>query len=248
LAAATGGAFATGINPATIVNTIISLVTAAASGIKNVKLVPSAAIAPFVASITPAAGYGPLSGDAEHVLKFDVTFRGIPCRDTEQIFSGTLDVVADGAIVAAKKVQVTVPACKPKTVHYSVKFVCGTQEEGCGCTPVRPGHYATQISIHNGSAETVELRKYFIPVVLAGAPVGREPKVAKARGADAITLPPHTATMDDCCGITELLFGAPVGALTIGLLEIVASGEVSVTAVYTTGTSVEVKRIEGRAI
>jgi hypothetical protein len=248
LAAATGGAFVTGIDPTNIVNTIISVVTAAASSINNVKLVPSATIAPFTVSITPAGGYGPLSSDVEHVLKFEVVFRGIPCRDDEQVFNGTLDVVADGAVVAAKKVQITVPACKPKTVRYSVKFVCGHQDEGCGCAPVQPGQYATQISIHNYSGETVEIRKRFIPVVLAGAPVGREPKVAKTRAEDVIKMLPHTATMDDCCRITELLFGAPVDALTIGLLEIIASRDVSVTAVYTTGTSLDVKPIEGRAV
>lgn len=249
LATATGGALATGINPANIVNTIIGLVTAAVSSINNVKLVPSAAVTPFVVSITPAAGYGPLSGDKEHVLKFEVTFRGIPCHEKEQVFDGTLDVVADGAVVARKKVRITVPPCKPKTVHYSVKFVCGHQEEGCGCcTPVRPGQYATQISIHNYSGEAVKIHKRFIPVVLAGAPVGRAPKVANARAEDAITLPPHTATMDDCCRITELLFGAPSDAITIGLLEIIATRDVSVTAMYTTGTSLDVETVEGRAI
>jgi len=248
LAAATGGVFVTGINPANIVNTMIGLLSGAVSNINNVKLVPSATIAPFIASIAPAAGYGPLSGDAEHKLKFEVAFRGIPCRDTEQVFSGTLDVVADGVVVAAKKVQITVPACRPKIVRYSVKFVCGQQEDGCGCAPVRPGQYATQISIHNYSSETVEIRKRFIPLVLAGAPVGREPKVAEVRAADAIKLPPHTATMDDCCRITELLFGAPVDAPTIGVLEIIASRDVAVTAVYSTGASLDVEPIGGRAV
>lgn len=248
LATATGGAFVSGINPTNIVNTIISLVSAAVSNINNVTLVPSATIAPFIASIAPAAGYGPLSGDTEHVLKFEVKFRGIPCAEKEQVFNGTLDVVADGAVVAAKKVQITVPACKPKTVRYSVKFVCGTQQEGCGCMSVRPGQYATQISIHNYSGETVEILKRFIPVVLAGAPVGREPKVAHAQAKDAIKLPPHTATFDDCCRITELLFGGSSDSLNIGLLEIIASGNVAVTAVYTTGTSLDVETIEGKAV
>jgi hypothetical protein len=247
LAAATGGALVTGINPANIVNTIITLVTTAVSSINNVMLVPSATVTPFIASVTPAAGYGPFNSDAEHVLKFEVKFRGIPCVEKDQVFNGTLDVVADGTVVATKKVQITVPACKPKTVRYSINFVCGTQQEGCGCTPVLPGQYATQISIHNYSGDTAEIHKRFIPMVLAGAPVGREPKVVKARAEDAIMLPPHTATMDDCCRITELLFGAPSDSLTIGLLEIIASHDVSVTAVYTTGTSLDVELIEGRA-
>ena len=242
-----------GIDAASIVNTIIGLVTAAVANITNLKLVPSAPIAPFVAAITPAAGYGPLAGDQDHVLKFELTFRGIPCQRTDQSFSGTLDVVADGAVVAAKQVRITVPACKPKQVRYSVKFICGVQADQlhCGCAAVQPGRYATQISIHNPSNDTVDIRKQFIPLVLAGAPLGRDPHVAEARAEDAIKLPPHTATMDDCCRITELLFGAPLDgltSLTIGVLEITASRDVSVTAIYTTGRSIDVEAIHGRAV
>jgi len=42
--------------------------------------------------------------------------------------------------------------------------------------------------------------------------------------------------MDDCCRITELLLGAPssgVLPLTIGILEIVSTRELSVSATYT---------------
>jgi hypothetical protein len=249
LAAATGGKFVTGVNPGTIVNTIIDLVKGSVAGINNVKLVPSASIAPLVVSITPAAGYGPLSGDVQHVLKFEVRFQGIACKDSDQVFTGTLDVVADGVVVAAKKVQVTIPACRPRTVRYSVKFVCGTQGEACGCcTPVRPGQYATHISIHNYSQEPVTISKRFIPVVLAGAPLGREPKIGTSRAEDRIELPPHTATMDDCCRITELLFGAPVDALTIGILEIIATRDVSITAVYTTCSAIDVVQVAGQQV
>lgn len=251
LTAATGGALVSGIDAASIVNTIISLVTAAVANINKLTLVPSAAVAPFVAAITPAAGHGPLAGDRAHVLKFDVTFRGVPCQRTEQTFSGTLDVVADGVVVAAKQVRITVPACQPKRVLYSVKFVCGMQADPahCGCAPLQAGRYATQVSIHNHANEPVEIRKQFIPLVLAGAPPGRDPHVAEARAEDSIQLPPHTATMDDCCRITQLLFGAPLdGGLTLGVLEISASHEVSVTAVYTTGRSLKVNAIKGRAV
>lgn len=248
IAAATGGSFVTGINPATIANTIIDLVSGAVAGIDNLTLVPSASIAPLVVSITPAGGYGPLAGDVEHVLKFEVRFQGIACKDSDQVFTGTLDVVADGVVVAAKKVQVTIPACKPKTVRYSAKFVCGTQPEACGCSPVQPGRYATQVSIHNYGQEAVTVRKRFIPVVLAGAPLGREPRFGTSRAEDSIELPPHTATMDDCCRITALLFGAPVDALTIGILEIIATGDVAVTAIYTTGTGLDVVQVDGRPL
>lgn len=251
-AAATGGAFVTGINPGNVVNTIVSLVSAAVSSINNLSLVPSGATAPFVGSISPAAGYGPLAGDETHTLTFEVEFVGaVPCTDEPQSFDGTLDVVADGVVVAAKKVHVTVPPC---SFGYSVKFVCGEQPDcPCECSPVRPGRYATEINIHNTSGREVKIRKRVVPVVLAGAAVGREPAASKARAGDSVLLPPHSATMDDCCRLSELLFGAKGSpALNIGFLEITASAEVAVTAVYTAsglhagGISIDVQQIRGR--
>ncbi|MFN7923888.1 MAG: hypothetical protein U0Q16_27550 [Bryobacteraceae bacterium] len=254
IANATGGTFVTGINPGTIVNTIINLVKAAVAGINNVKLVPSPSIAPFVTSITPAAGYGPLNGETEHVLKFEVTFTGIPCKAETQVINGTLDVVADGTVVAQKRVEITVPPC-PAFV-YVVKFVCGTQPEcGCECTPVQPGRYSTEINIHNSGLKEVNIAKRFIPVVLAGAPVGREPRVATVKAEDKIVLPAQAATMDDCCRIAELLYGGQPASpmpLTIGYLELTASANIAVTAVYTTsglkggGVSIAVEQIAGR--
>lgn len=257
IAKATNGTFVTGINAGNIVNTIINLVTGAVAGIKNVKLVPSISITPFVTSISPVGGYGPLAGDKDHILKFDVKFTGVvPCKPQEQVFTGTIDVIADGKVVASKRVVITVPPCRPKEFVYAVKFICGLQPEcGCECAPVQPGSYATEINIHNYSSKEVTILKRFVPVVLAGAPVGREPRVAGVRAEDKLTLPPHTATMDDCCRIGELLFGAagtsPV-PLTIGFLEITASADIAVTAVYTTsglgsgGVSIEVEQIAGR--
>lgn len=254
IATNTGGTFVTGINAGNIVNTITNLVTGAVAGIKNVKLVPSAPIAPFVTSITPAGGYGPLAGDKDHTLTFDVRFTGIPCRPEPQVFTGTLDVVADGKVVASKRVQITVPPCAG--VVYSVKFICGVQPEcDCECTPVQPGKYATEINIHNYSLKEIEVRKRFVPLVLAGAPTGREPRVATVRAEDKIVLPAQTATMDDCCRIAELIFGgeppSPI-PLTIGILELTASADIAVTAVYTTsglksgGVSIAVEQIAGQ--
>jgi hypothetical protein len=253
IASATGGTFVAGINAGNIVNTIINLVTSAVAAIQNVKLVPSASLAPFVTSISPAAGYGPLSADQDHTLTFDVKFTGIPCTPVEQVVTGTIDVVADGTVVASKSVQITVPPC---AFVYSVKFICGTQPEcGCECAPLRPGKYATEVNIHNYSLIEVEIVKRFVPVVLAGAPAGREPRVAAVRAEDKITLPAQTATMDDCCRIVELLLGgappSPV-PLTVGFLELTASAEIAVTAVYTAsglqagGLSLEVEQIAGR--
>ena len=253
IAAATSGVFVTGINPSNIANTIISLVSGAIGSIQNIKLVPSASIAPFITSITPAAGYGPLAGDTEHTLKFEVRFHGIPCKPEAQVVGGSIDVVADGAVVAAKRVQITVPPCAPTGYVYAVKFVCGTQPEcDCHCGPVRPGRYATEVNLLNPSSKEVSVLKRFVPVVLAGAPLGREPRSVGPRAEDKIVLPPHSATMDDCCRIHELLFGATGGAastLNIGYLEITASAELVVTAVYTVsgldagGVSIDVQQV-----
>ena len=152
-----------------------------AAGVANVKLVPSATIAPFITSITPAVVAGPLSGREEHKLPFEVKFHGIPCKTEQQVISGTIDVViasatgAGGQVVASKKVQITVPACAVERLFvYPVKFVCGVQSEcACECAPVQPGRYATEINIHNYSSKEVRIHKRFIPVVLAGAAGGR---------------------------------------------------------------------------
>ena len=216
--------------------------------IVNVKLVATGATAPFVTSITPAAGFGPLPGNQPHTLTFEVVFNGtMPCRNEAQVFGGTLDVVvtfgeAAGTVpgrervVARKPVRVTVPECQP-LFSYSVKFVCGVQEEcGCACAPVRPGAYATEINIYNYQPREARIRKVIVPVVFAGAVLGREPQFAQAKAHDKIILPPRTATMDDCCRIGALLVGGTPGAalpLTIGFLEIVSNQELAVSAVYT---------------
>jgi hypothetical protein len=58
--------------------------------------------------------------------------------------------------------------------------------------------------------------------------------------------------MDDCCRILELALGAPPAGpvpLTIGILEILATAEIAVTAVYTASSgddgppSIEVEQI-----
>jgi hypothetical protein len=236
ITAATGGTLATGINATTIVNTIIAMVTAAVGQIQNVKLVPSVSIASFVTAITPAGGYGPLSGNQDHTVTFDVKFVGGACQSKDQIVNGTLDVVADGSVIATKTVQITVPACR---FVYVAKLLCGVQTEcDCTCTPLAPGTYATAIAIHNYSLKPVDIVKRFVPVVMAGAVTGREPNSSSTRAEDRITLPAQSATLDDCCRIAQLVFGNPPqapGPLTIGLLEITASAEVAVSALYTTG-------------
>lgn len=139
---------------------------------------------------------------------------------------------------------------------YVVKFVCGTQAAcDCACSPVLPGAYATEINIYNHSDTPAEIVKYVIPVVFAGAAAGREPGTVKARASDRITLEPYSATMDDCCRISELLLGAPAqgrAPLSIGFLEIVSPVALSVTAVYTASAaeggpvSIDVQQIAAR--
>jgi hypothetical protein len=227
----------------TFSETIVVTIPASGMPIQNVKLVPTGAITPFVTSISPAAGFGPLSGREPHTLKFEVVFTGPPCRDEPQVLTGALEIVATlasgGQMSLAKKpVRLTVPECEPAAHYsYSVKFICGVLEDcACICTSVRPGTYATEINLYNPHAREVIVRKRLVPVVLAGTVVGREPRVADVKVEDKITLLPRTATMDDCCRIAGLLLGGkPEGALpmTIGFLEIITNLELAVSAVYT---------------
>lgn len=259
IANATGGTHVTGISEATIVNTIINLVSSAALTINNLHLKATGDSAPFVVSITPSGGYGPLSGKDDHELTFKVGFKGVaPCKDKDQHFKGFIEAIADGVVVARKRVLITVQACKPKELYsYSVKFICGHQEScECSCpTGVLPGHYATEINIHNFHDEKVPIEKNLLPVVLAGAPLGREPRHVKRAAQDRIVLPGNSATMDDCCRLADLLFdGAPPAKLplTIGFLEIVSPVELNVTAVYTAAAaasnnvSIDVEQIKGQ--
>lgn len=224
----------------------IVVVIGAGTPVINVKLVPTGATAPFVTSINPAGGYGPLPPNQPHTLKFEVTFTGVlPCQDKEQILTGTIDVVVTTErgerAVTRKRLRITVPACaqRPQLFSYSVKFVCGVQDDcACSCAPVRPGTYATEINIYNFNPVEVPVRKLVIPVVLAGAAIGREPRFSgiEQRRPDKIVLPPRTATMDDCCRIAGLLLGAEPAStlpLSIGFLEIISTQELAVTAVYT---------------
>jgi hypothetical protein len=161
-------------------------------------------------------------------------------------------------VAVAKTVRITVPPCPPKFVIYSVKFVCGTQPD-CPCDEpsVRPGVYSTEINIHNYTEAEVKIQKRVIPVVFAGAPRGREPRTAQSKAEDSILLPPHSATLDDCCRMAELLLGGQPASpmpLTIGFLEITATLDVAITAVYTVSdlksgaVSIDVEQVDGRLV
>jgi hypothetical protein len=256
------------LNPGETVSESIVVTIPPGPPIQNVKLVATGGTALFVTSITPA-GSGPLAPNQPHTLTFVVVFTGsVPCKNEPQMFSGTLDVVVTfgstpagtgrDAVVARKPVRITVPECEA-LFSYSVKFVCGIQEEcPCACVPVRPGAYATEINIYNYHPTEVRIRKHVVPIVFAGTVLGREPQFAQAKAQDKITLPPRTATMDDCCRIEGLLVGGtPPGAtlpLTIGFLEIVANRELVVSAVYTASDpkngslSIDVEEVRPRRV
>ena len=158
-----------------------------------------------------------------------------------------------GAVAPPGRTPVPVGPADRRLFLYSVMFLCGEQKEDCcGCAPVRPGHYATEINIHNFSGRDVPVIKRVIPLVLSGAVRGREPRVATITATDRLILPAHTATMDDCCRLQELLLGAaPAGqaALTTGVLEIISTVELAVTAVYTGGDgAIDVQAITPRSV
>lgn len=66
---------------------------------------------------------------------------------------------------------------------------------------------------------------------------GREPKFETSAVLDRVVLSPYSATMDDCCRLQELVETTAKGdiLLTSGVLEIINSVELAVTAVYTNG-------------
>lgn len=255
IANATGGSFVAGINAATISSTIIAMVNEAANIFNNIHLEAAGGTAPFVTSITPATGYGPVSGKVSHDYVFHVTFTAPPCQDTDQVYTGTLNVMGDGKIVAQKSVTLTVQSCARWS--YGVKFLCGSVPD---CPPLaaptlRPGNYSTEVNILNYHDAAITIHKYVYPLMQHGEALGREPHSVGRRVEDKITLKGHTATFDDCLRMYELMHAKPVdGALSICYLEIVSPQELTVTAVYTAtdprgmSTSIDVEQIQGKLI
>src|SRR5437016_6014197 len=115
---------------------------------------------------------------------------------------------------------------------YSVKFVCGVQNPPAAsvpqCTPVRQGAYSTEINIHNFQPQKeAVIQKRAMVLIHNDAPDGREPKFVQAKPFDQITLPPDSATMDDCCGLgAKLQFTQ--GLLNVGFLELISNVELNV--------------------
>jgi hypothetical protein len=242
-AATPGGSHTTGVNPGDIVTTLATLIASAVTSIGSLSLVPTGDTAQFIDSITPAS-YGPLPGDTEHVLTFEVTWVGVKdCRDRDQVFTGTIDVVADGVVVAHKRVRVTVPACR---YHYSVEFVAGWAEDDREPVPFVPGRYATAVTIYNPGTCPVEVEKRFAPLILDDKVIGREPDVVPAKPFAAITLQAGEATFDDRIALGEAVGISP--ALLFGVLDIVSDRPLSVTATHTAGGKESGPSITSRTI
>jgi hypothetical protein len=242
-AATPGGSHTSGVNAGSMIATLVSLISSAVHTIGHLELRPTGAIAPFVDSITPP-GYDSLPGDVEHTLPFEVTWTGVrECPEKDQIFTGSLDVVADGVVAASKPVRITVPACR---WHHSVEMICGRQTSDDngpddhgpddhgpdGCQTVVDGRYATAVTIYNPTTCSVRLVKYFAPLILQGDPVGREPRKVRARPFARIELGPGEATLEDCCTLEEAV-GPTGGPLLLGVLDIVADHPLDVTVTHT---------------
>jgi von Willebrand factor type A domain len=179
-----------------------------------------------------------------------------------------VDVCPDysGGVLTAPSVGLAQPGrptviVRPTTFQiyaYSVKFVCGIQApNNCGCAPVQPGNYSTEINLLNTSEKQVPVVKGIIPIVLAGVVSGREPGTATVTKVGANPLPPLSATMFDCCSLLEAVLGAPPSApapLSLGIVEILSLSEIDVTAVYTatgepgSAPSIDVVNIRPRLI
>ena len=256
-AATPGGSHTTGVNAAQMVATLVSLVSSAVHTIGHLELRPTGAITPFVTSITPP-GYDALPGDVEHTLPFEVTWTGVrECGEQDEVYTGSLDVVADGVVMASKPVRITVPACR---WHHSVEMICGTEKgdkdddhghDRDECQTVVDGRYATAVTIYNPGTCPVRLVKYFAPLILHGKPVGREPRTVRARPFARIELRPGEATLEDCCTLEEAV-GPTGGPLVLGVLDIVADHPLDVTVTHTAngagraGTSIDARTITPR--
>ena len=174
------------------------------------------------------------------------------CSDPDSLEPPSIGVTQPG------RDTVVLTASEFRLFVYSVKFVCGEQKgDCCSCAPVVPGRYSTEINILNPHDKSSAVGKRVIPLVMAGAAAGREPKIATPASTEIIRLPPHSATMDDCCRILEMALGAPPAGpvpLTIGILEIIATVELTVTAIYTASSgensppSIEVEQIRSNVL
>jgi len=117
IAQATGGRHVDGISSDVIVMTIRGIVSDQIADIGRLSLGPHGAMAGNVAEIRPPS-HGPLDGTQATDVSFDVVFRGgRVCHSLTQTLTGTLDVLADGAIIGESAVSIEMPPCPPSPVE-----------------------------------------------------------------------------------------------------------------------------------
>ena len=148
---------------------------------------------------------------------------------------------------------------RPKYFIYNVKFICGIQknkfETDCEKAILSRGIYSTEINILNYGPKEFRIAKAFIPVVVQNKPIAREPKIKTAVSFEAVDLKRLSATMDDCCKITEMLKTEKADEqLKIGFVEIISPEPIEVYAVYTVtdldqmNPSVNVVQVEQKSL
>jgi hypothetical protein len=159
----------------------------------------------------------------------------------------------------------------PRLTVYAAKFLCGefardkASQKGNVEGPVRPGHYATAINIHNPHpSERLSFRKKAV-LLFAGSkpeptPTPEEPK-KPGRLIQAEDLPPDGGMEIDCFDIRKVLLpDAPAAPTFIKgwvIIETYAHWPLDVEAVYTAhtfrddqpeGFAMTMERIPGKTI
>ncbi|MEO5593584.1 MAG: hypothetical protein ABIR15_07650 [Chitinophagaceae bacterium] len=139
---------------------------------------------------------------------------------------------------------------------YNVKFVCGVQKNAfdkkCSAIISR-GIYSTEINILNFGLKETRIAKVFTPLVVKNEAIAIEPKFSRPVNIEAVTLPALSATMDDCCKLSEMI-KVNDEQLKIGFVEIVSAVELEVVVVYTVtnleenNPSIEVLQVQGKKL
>jgi len=128
-----------------------------------------------------------------------------------------------------------------KLFVYTVKFLCGEQRDNdCGCAPVLPGRYATEINIHNWQNQTVLVAKGASFLLGACGRGGGTPNRfarsdGKTRFDQAAGAQRHHGRLLPAAGDASWRDAIGPTSLNLGFLEIISSRQLSVTAVYTAG-------------
>lgn len=136
---ATGGISTSLGRVSAIASRIQTLVEMPISGIDTLTVTPSAEIAPYVLWIDPDTYYD-LDTMVEQDLSFNVTYLGA-CSDDGETVLGTLDVVADGVVVAQQEVSLSLPSCSAPPVAVCQDLDLTAGEDCLACGTVDGGSY-----------------------------------------------------------------------------------------------------------